>query len=96
MVAGESSNSTNTTNEPTDGIRPALPQRDRWLGLLVVYVVVLGLTGAKLWRPDTVFGGPRNAQIAEAQAWWNGQLDLPHRPHDTALPCRDAPGISHR
>ncbi|MBU0719512.1 MAG: hypothetical protein KJ749_14800 [Planctomycetes bacterium] len=54
------------------------------LGLLAVYVVVVGLLEVKLWRPGTVFDGSTNCQIAEAQSWWNGRLDLTERAWDTA------------
>ena len=43
------------------------------------------MTEAKLWRPDTRFNIESNVQIAEAEAWWNGRLDLPERKWDTAL-----------
>ncbi|UCE58350.1 MAG: hypothetical protein JSU63_13020 [Phycisphaerales bacterium] len=77
----------NTTHPPADGGQAAREYGavGRWLSLLAVYIVFLGLTEAKLWRPDTLYIGAANVQIAEAQAWWNGQLDLPERWHDTAL-----------
>lgn len=63
------------------------PRSDRqfWLGLAVVYVLFFALNNAKPWRPGVVFGAGDNTQIAEAQAWWNGRLDLSQRFHDSAL-----------
>ncbi|MCH9001305.1 MAG: hypothetical protein IIC02_01920 [Planctomycetes bacterium] len=55
-----------------------------WLGAAVVYLVFFGMMEPSLFRPDTVFGARNNNQIAEAQAWWNGQLDLPVKTWDTA------------
>lgn len=55
-----------------------------WLCLLAVYVAFFILFEAKLYRPGIVFDGNANAQIAEAQAWWRGRLDLPNRWLDTA------------
>jgi hypothetical protein len=40
---------------------------------------------AKLWRPEKSFSITENIQIAEAQAWWQGRLDLPERKWDSAL-----------
>jgi hypothetical protein len=78
--------------EVGDSTESARRRRDQWLGLVVVLLVVLGLNTASLWRPDTLFGRGRNVQIAEAQAWWEGRLDLPiddreplRRDHDTAV-----------
>jgi len=57
----------------------------RW-GCPIVVLLVLGVTfPASPWRPDTVFDGQTNVQIGEAQAWWQGRLDLPRRSWDTAL-----------
>jgi len=53
--------------------------------LLAVYAMFVLLCPAKLRRPDTVFTLQENIQIAEAQAWWSGRLDLPERKHDSAL-----------
>jgi len=62
------------------------PSRVRRCVYLLVVVVLLGLLAeTPLWRPDTLFGLRDNVQIAEAQAWWSGQLDLPERRWDTAL-----------
>ena len=75
-------------------IRPLFTQRGSlFLGLAVVYFAYLGLFGPKLWRGDYVFDGSGNAQILEAEQWWNGRLDLPERLHDTAL--RDGRIYSH-
>jgi len=51
-----------------------------------VLIIVIGLLlDARLWRPDTIFTINENIQIAEAQAWWNGRLDLPERKWDSAF-----------
>ncbi len=55
-----------------------------WFGVAVVYLVVFWMMEPSLFRPETVFGARSNNQIAEAQAWWNGQLDLPEKAWDTA------------
>lgn len=55
-----------------------------WLGAAVVYLVFFGMMEPSLIRPGTVFGASNNNQIAEAQAWWNGRLDLPVKTWDTA------------
>jgi len=89
MVEGDGSIPEEANAEATGAPQPTCDRRQgplfRWLGLLLVYMVVLGLTEARLWRPGTLFVGATNVQIAEAQAWWNGRLDLPERWHDTAL-----------
>lgn len=59
-------------------------RREFWLGALLVLVVVFGLRETKIWRPEVVFDGRHNIQIAEAAAWWQGRLDLPERLWDTA------------
>jgi len=56
-----------------------------WLGGILVVLACAVLSERKLWRPHDVFGSRENVQIAEAQAWWNGRLDLPERVHDTAF-----------
>ncbi|MCO6437758.1 MAG: hypothetical protein J5J06_11770 [Phycisphaerae bacterium] len=56
-----------------------------WLCLLAVYVAFFILFEPKLYRPGIVFDGNANAQIAEAQAWWQGRLDVPKRWLDTAV-----------
>jgi len=74
-------------SEPALGVvegRRSTPRRV-WLGLVVVYVVVLVLFEPKLLRPGVVFDGRHNTQIVEAESWWNGRLDLPARRWDTAL-----------
>jgi len=38
-----------------------------------------------LWRPERTFTDRDNVQIAEAQAWWQGRLNLSQRYWDTAL-----------
>lgn len=55
-------------------------RREFWYGLLLVFLVVVGLNTAALWRPGVV----NNIQITEAKVWWNGHLDLPEREWDTA------------
>ena len=55
-----------------------------WLGAAVVYLVFFGMMEPSLIRPGTVFGASNNNQRAEAQAWWNGRLDLPVKTWDTA------------
>ncbi len=52
--------------------------------LWVVLVLIL-LCDAKLWRPGELLTIKENIQIAEAQAWWQGRLDLPERKWDAAL-----------
>ncbi len=54
-------------------------------GALAVLGVFVFLCDAKLWRPAEVFTIKENIQIAEAQAWWQGRLDLPERKWDSAL-----------
>ena len=72
---------------PTREDRLAQPWRHReaWAGLVLVLLAVGGLAEARLWRPELGFDGRANAQIAEAEAWWNGRLDLTERTWDTAL-----------
>jgi len=60
-------------------------RRRRWAYLALVLIVLALLSQASLWRPGTRFGLNENVQIAEAQAWWSGRLDLPERRWDTAL-----------
>ena len=55
------------------------------LGVIPVLVTFGLLVEAKLWRPGTEFTITENVQIAEAQGWWRGRLDLPERKWDTAL-----------
>lgn len=57
----------------------------RWAYLAMVLIVLGLLSQASLWRPGARFGLNENVQIAEAQAWWSGRLDLPERRWDTAL-----------
>ncbi len=56
-----------------------------WFGLSVVLLTFALLVDARLWRPDEWFDIDENVQVAEAQAWWAGRLDLPERKWDTAL-----------
>ena len=51
----------------------------------MVLVVVFGLRETKIWRPEVVFDGRHNIQIAEAAAWRQHRLDLPERLWDTAV-----------
>lgn len=59
--------------------------RTHCLAAVAVVVVSLGLVEARLWRPDVVFDSRHNVQIAEAEAWLNGELHLPQRYWDTAV-----------
>jgi len=59
--------------------------RRRLIGAAAVLVVFVLLCEAKLWRPGEIFTIRENVQIAEAQAWWQGRLDLPERKWDSAL-----------
>lgn len=63
------------------------------LGAVVVLGAYVALLPAELHRPEVVFGFAENVQIAEAQAWWNGRLDLPERRWDTAW--RDGKAYSY-
>lgn len=56
-----------------------------YFGAFVVLLVPVLISRQTLWRPDRTFGPEHNVQIAEAQAWWNGRLDLPERKWDTAF-----------
>jgi|CXWL01.1.fsa_nt_gi hypothetical protein len=56
-----------------------------WLGAACVVGLFVVLCDAKLYRPGDVFTITENIQIAEAQAWWQGNLDLPERKWDSAL-----------
>ena len=56
-----------------------------WLGAAFVVGLFVVLCDAKLYRPGDVFTITENIQIAEAQAWWQGRLDLPERKWDSAL-----------
>ena len=60
--------------------RPAV-----WLGALAVLGVCVLLNTAKLWRPEALRTFDNNVQIGEAEAWWEGRLDVPERVWDTAL-----------
>lgn len=55
------------------------------LAALLVLLAFCLFVDAKLWRPKDFFGIHENIQIAEAQAWWKGRLDLPERKWDSAL-----------
>ena len=86
-------------NRTTQGASEAGPpgsspaRREFWLGALFVFVVVFGLLETKIWRPEVVFDGRHNIQIAEAAAWRQGRLDLPDRLWDTAV--QDGRAYSH-
>lgn len=60
-------------------------RREVWLGLIVVWFIFIGLCEAKLWRPQQNFTIIENIQIAEAQAWWQGRLDLPEEKWDSVV-----------
>lgn len=51
---------------------------------LVLFFFIL-LCNARVYRPGDVFTIKENIQIAEAQAWWKGQLDLSERKWDSAV-----------
>ncbi len=68
---------------PSQTTRPST--RHVLLGAAAVLVLFVLLSEAKLWRPGEVFTIQENIQIAEAQAWWEGRLDLPERKWDSAL-----------
>ncbi len=55
------------------------------LGAVLVLIVFGAVVPARWYRPGVSFGIAENVQIAEAQAWWQGRLDLPERKWDTAL-----------
>lgn len=63
----------------------SVSRRHCLIGAGTVLVVFVLFCEAKLWRPGEVFTIHDNIQIAEAQAWWNGRLDLPERKWDSAL-----------
>ena len=62
-----------------------MARRHAWLGAMLVAIVAVLLSEAKLWRPAARFGPEENVQIAEAEAWRRGRLDLTERTWDTAL-----------
>ncbi len=93
MVPVESSRPIVPRGEAADANRAGSSRRAYWIGLAVVYVVVLALFEAKLSRPGTLFGPRNNVQIAEAAAWWQGRLTLPERLWDTAV--KDGEVYSH-
>jgi len=67
---------------------PVVARADRarvLLGAGLVLIVFGVVIPARLYRPGVSFGITENVQIAEAQAWWRGRLDLPERKWDTAL-----------
>jgi hypothetical protein len=55
-----------------------------WLGAGLVLAAFVIVVPAGVFRPGVTFGLAENVQIAEAQAWWNGRLDIPERKWDTA------------
>ena len=67
-------------------IRPTcVSRREVFLfGLLVLFVFLI-LNQARLWNSQRTITILENVQVAEAQAWWAGRLDLPERKWDTAL-----------
>ena len=76
------------TSNHQDGLAasgPRAARRRAWLGLLSVLVVCLWLNDSQLWRPDDWIGIESNVQVAEAEAWRQGRLDLAEREWDTAL-----------
>ncbi len=93
MIANEPSGSSHDAGESggRTGHRP--PRREVWLGAVLVLLVCVFLNERRLWRPDTTFSFRENVQIAEAQAWWQGRLNLPERVHDTAF--KDGQVYSH-
>ncbi|MFQ5590110.1 MAG: hypothetical protein ACE5HE_03000 [Phycisphaerae bacterium] len=85
MTGARSPNTADRNNDTAGPTTRERVARSDWLGLLLVLVVFVLLSEARLWRPETVYGIGANFQIAEAQAWWDGHIDLPERRHDTAL-----------
>jgi hypothetical protein len=69
--------------------RPERPtcvsRREVFLSGLLVLIAFLTLNQARLWNPQRTITIQENVQVAEAQAWWVGRLDLPERKWDTAL-----------
>lgn len=55
------------------------------LAVLLVVLTFALFVDASLYRPSATFTITENIQIAEAQAWWKGRLDLPERKWDSAL-----------
>ncbi|MGD2108009.1 MAG: hypothetical protein PVI86_01330 [Phycisphaerae bacterium] len=84
-----------TVNDTIDSSSDAFPEDatarrkprllHAWIGGVAVVVVFAVIVPARLWKPDTFFTIRQNVQIAEAQAWRSGRLDLPERKHDTAV-----------
>jgi hypothetical protein len=78
-------------SSPSEVVGPVEPDgrkesgRAIWLGAAVVVLACGLLNEARLWRPETTFTIKHNVQIAEADAWWHGRLDLAERRWDTAL-----------
>ncbi len=72
--------------EPGGRIHVAPWFRDRLIGLVVVYVLLLAMlyTNARLLQPGRV-RGLKSPPVAEAQAWLQGRTDLAERLWDTAL-----------
>ncbi len=56
-----------------------------FVAALLVLLTFALLCDAKLYRPGEVFTITENIQIAEAQSWWQGRLDLSERKWDSAL-----------
>lgn len=59
--------------------------RNRVIGLIVVYVIFLGVFPIPLWQAGRVLPPGQHPQVAEAQAWLEGSLTLPVRMWDSAL-----------
>jgi hypothetical protein len=57
----------------------------RLAAALLVLATFALLCDAGLYRPHHNFTITENIQVAEAQAWWAGRLDLPERKWDSAL-----------
>lgn len=85
MIVEDSTRLPSTAHADGGSVRSTQRRIYVWIGGIAVFVVFAALVPARLWKPDTVFTIRENVQIAEAEAWWNGRLDLPQRKHDTAV-----------
>ncbi len=85
MIAQDSTPLPSTAHVDGGAVRSKPRRLHVWIGGVAVFATFGALVPARLWKPDTVFTIRQNVQIAEAEAWWNGRLDLPERKHDTAL-----------
>lgn len=93
MMSQEASGPARATEEGDRRPQRTASRRSLWLGAFLVVLAFGLLVEAKLWRPQKRFTIFENVQIAEAEAWWSGRLDLPERKWDTAL--KDGRVYSH-